>query len=190
MFDGENPPTGGYTEGDIPNPVNWYAKTKYEGERIVQKSSSPWIIARIAYPYRSKFEKLDFARAILRRLQNNEKVTGVTDHIFSPTFVDDIADAIDGLVNKKAEGLFNIVGSQPLSPFEAALTIAREFGLNKDLINKITRGEFFKNRAPRPFRLALKNDKIKRLGVRMRGFEEGIEEVKRQLDNFKNLDLI
>jgi dTDP-4-dehydrorhamnose reductase len=36
VFDGENPPPGGYSEEDIPNPVNWYARTKYEGEKIVQ----------------------------------------------------------------------------------------------------------------------------------------------------------
>lgn len=181
VFDGEKET---YVEKDIPNPVNWYGKTKYEGEKIVQESSSPWIIARIAYPYRSKFERLDFARVILRRLQNNEKVAGITDHKFSPTFIDDIVIALDNLIKQKAEGIFHVVGSQSLSPFEAALAIAREFGLDKNLIGKTTRAEFFKKRAPRPFRLALKNDKIQGLGVKMRGFEEGLEEVKRQIANF------
>ena len=170
-----------YTEDDTPNPINWYAQTKYEGEKIVQNSSTPWIIARISYPYRSRFERLDFVRAILIRLQNKEKVLGVTDQIFTPTFIDDIAFAIDKLIGKEASGIFHVVGGVSLSPYDAALAIAREFGLNKDLIDKTTRGEFFNNRAQRPFHLAIKNDKIESLGVRMRSFNEGLEEIKRQL---------
>lgn len=169
-----------YSEEDRPNPINWYSQTKYEGEKIVQDTSIPWIIVRLAYPYRSSFERVDFVRAILKRLQNNEKVAGVTDHIFTPTFIDDIAFAINKLIEKEALGIFHVVGSTSLSPYNAALAIAREFGLNKDLIDKTTRGEFFNNRAQRPFHLALKNDKIQRLGVKMRGFEEGLKEVKRQ----------
>src|SRR3989344_7835855 len=69
VFDGEKE---SYTEEDIPNPINWYAETKYEGERIVQSLSNPWIILRIAYPYRASFTKNDFFRAILGRLQKGE----------------------------------------------------------------------------------------------------------------------
>ena len=37
-----------YSEEDIPNPLNWYAKTKYEGEKLIQASGLDYIIARIA----------------------------------------------------------------------------------------------------------------------------------------------
>jgi len=87
-----------YSEEDIPNPVNWYAKTKYEGEKIVQDLKTPWIIARIAYPYRANFVRPDFFRAILNRLKNNEPVSAVMDHVFTPTFIDDIAFALDILI--------------------------------------------------------------------------------------------
>lgn len=178
VFDGSQKT---YNESDKPNPINWYGATKYEGEKIVQNSSIPWVIVRLAYPYRSSFERLDFVRAILKRFQNKDKVLGVRDHIFTPTFIDDVAFGINKLIEKEALGIFHVVGSMPLSPYNAALAIAREFGLNKDLIDKTTRGEFFNNRAQRPFHLALKNDKIRSLGVKMRSFEEGLEEVKKQM---------
>ena len=57
VFDGTKE---GFTEEDEPNPVNWYAQTKYEGEKIIGELKTPWIIARIAYPYRANFIKLDF----------------------------------------------------------------------------------------------------------------------------------
>lgn len=180
VFDGINPPAGGYSEENIPNPINWYAKTKYEGEKIVQNLKTPWIISRIAYPYRANFTKLDFFRAILKRLQGGLPVAAVTDHIFTPTFIDDIASALENLISNNSQGVFHVVGSQSLTPHEAVSLIADEFRLDKSKVNKTTRSEFFNNCAPRPFQLALKNDRITKLGVRMRTFEEGMREIKRQ----------
>ena len=186
VFDGTNPPAGGYTEEDIPNPINWYAQTKYEGEKIVQELQTSWIIIRIAYPYRSSFVRNDFTRAILKRLKDGLSVAAVTDHIFTPTFIDDLETALDNLMKVEATGLFHVVGSQSLSPFDAAVIIAKVFGLDQSLISKTTRAEFFKNRAPRPFQLRVKNDKIKNLGVKMRTFEEGLNEVKSQMSKIKS----
>ncbi|MBI4096416.1 MAG: SDR family oxidoreductase [Candidatus Levybacteria bacterium] len=174
VFDGARE---AYSEEDIPNPLNWYAQTKYAGEKIVQNSKNPWMIIRIAYPYRVSFERLDFVRVILKRLQNGLIVAAVTDHIFTPTFIDDIAFALDTLIKNNSQGIFHVVGSQDLTPFAAANLIADEFGLDKSKIIKTTRAEFFKGRAPRPFQLALKNDKILKLGVRMRTFEEGLKDI-------------
>ena len=177
VFDGKKDV---YTEEDIPNPINWYAKTKYEGEKIVQSSKTPWIIVRIAYPYRANFTKLDFFRAILKRFQERQSVVAVTDHVFTPTFIDDIAFALDTLIDNNSQGMFHVVGSQSLTPYEAAVLIAKEFDLDTPQISQTTRAEFFNNRAPRSFQLVLKNDKITKLGVRMRTFEDGLGEIKSQ----------
>lgn len=170
-----------YSEEDVPNPVNWYAQTKYEGEKIVQGLKTPWLITRIAYPYRTDFTKIDFVRAILGRLREGKSVAALTDHIFTPTFIDDIAFALSALIDSNSQGIFHVVGSQSLTPFEAVNLIADEFGLDKSKISETTRSEFFNNRAPRPFQLALKNDKIIKLGVRMRTFEEGLREIRDQI---------
>lgn len=181
VFDGENPPTGGYKEENIPNPVNWYGRTKYEGEKIVKSLGSSWLIVRIAYPYRANFERNDFVRTIISRLVANQEMSVVTDHVFTPTFVDDVAYALDLLIRRDVEGIFHVVGDQFLTPHKATLIIAERLGLDTLLIKKTTREKYFKNRAPRPFNLSLKNDKIKKLGVKMKTFEEGIEEIKKQL---------
>lgn len=181
VFDGTNPPAGGYTEDDIPNPINWYAQTKYEGEKIVQNLKTPWAIIRTAYPYRASFTKPDFVRAILGRLRGGLAISAIVDHIFTPTFIDDIAFAIGAIINSSSQGIFHVVGDQSLSPYESANLIAREFGFISSNIVKTTRVEFFKDRASRPFQLALKNDKIEKLGIKMRTFEEGLREIKNQL---------
>jgi dTDP-4-dehydrorhamnose reductase len=178
VFDGEK---DFYTEEDNTNPLNWYAQTKYEGEKIIQQVQTPWIIARIAYPYRAVFSKNDFIRAVKARLQQNQPVSMVVDHIMTPTFIDDITFALDTLIKKEAIGTFHLVGSEHITPFDAAITIADTFGFDKTLIGKTTREAFFQGRAPRPFRLALKNDKITKLGVEMATLISGLEKIKTQL---------
>lgn len=182
VFDGEKPEGELYGEEDSPNPINWYAKTKYEGEKVVEKSGADYAVARLAYPYRAKFEtKKDFMRAIKDRLSQNLPVKGVTDHIFCPTFIDDLALALDGLISNDAVGIYHVVGSQALTPCEAAERIAEAFDLDKSLVSQTTRAQYFQDKAPRPFNLALRNDKIAKLGVHMKGFEEALLTIKSQL---------
>ncbi len=179
VFDGENTPPDGYSEEDIPNPINWYAKTKCLGEEIVINSGLSYLIVRLAYPYRKDefSQKRDFVHAMLAKLRTNQPISVVTDHMICPTFVDDIAYALDALIQNNAEGVYHVVGSQALSPYDTALLMAERFGFDKHLITPTTRKEYFKDKAPRPFNLTLKNDKIQRLGVKMVRFEEGVKEV-------------
>jgi dTDP-4-dehydrorhamnose reductase len=181
VFDGENTPAKGYSEEDTPHPINWYAMTKHEGEKRVSQSNIPWAIVRIAYPYRADFEKNDFFRAMKQRLIEGKHIAGVTDHIFCPTFIDDIAHALGILCKTNTTGIYHATGSEALSPNEAAHAIAEVFGLDTSLITATTREEYFKGKAQRPFDLSMNNGKIKLLGVQMRGFREGLQEIKKQI---------
>lgn len=170
-----------YTEEDEPNPVNWYGYTKHEGETTVLGASISHAVVRLSYPYRSSFdERTDFVRRIMEKMAKGEKLLSLTDHIFTPTFIDDIAGALDMLIEREFQGIFHVVGSQNLSPYEATGMIAKTFNLNGKY-EKVTRHKYFAGRAFRPCRLALKNDKITKLGAKMRTFCEGLMEVKRQL---------
>lgn len=181
VFDGAHTPPSGYTEEDAPNPVNWYAQTKYEAELRVQHAGIPSVVARIAYPYRARFDKNDFMRAIKNRLSQGQEIQAVTDHLFCPTFIDDIAVGIDALIEHNAQGIYHLTGSQSLSPYDASLLIAQTFALDTKLIKPTTRAEYFAGKAERPFDLSMNNDKIKSLGIKIKGFQEGLEEIKRQL---------
>ncbi len=182
VFDGEKEKGDSYGEEDIPNPINWYSKTKYEGEKRVEESGAPYIILRLAFPYRAGFEfKKDFVRGIADSLNNGNEVKAITDQIFCPTLIDDIAVVLDALIKNDAMGIYHAVGDEALTPFEASLKIAENFGLDTSLITETTREEFFKDRAPRPFNLHLRNAKIDQLGVKMKGFSEGLLEIKRQI---------
>ncbi len=171
-----------YREDMEVNPLNWYGITKAEGERLVKEANISYSIIRLSYPYRSYFDqKLDFVRRIIDRAKTKQKLLALTDHIFTPTFIDDIALALQILFERERVETFHVVGSESLTPLEAIKRITAKFDLKTDIV-PITRGEFFKDRAFRPFKLALKNDKISGLGIKMKRFDEGLNELAKQLD--------
>lgn len=170
-----------YTESDMPNPLGWYAKTKYEGAKLVQSLGPQGLVLRISNPYRAHpVGKKDFVHKMLERLQSNQQVTAPSDQLFAPTFIDDLAKAVSMLVNTQASGIYHAVGGKALSPFEAALLIAEVFSCDTSLVCKTTFAEMFSNRAPAPQYATLRDDKIQALGVTMRAFREGVLEVKKQ----------
>ena len=184
VFDGTKPEEEQYSEQDMTNPLNWYGYTKLRGEQAVQASGAHHVIVRLAYPYRSYFEKKkDFVRAIKSRLETVQPVMGVTDHLFTPTFIDDFVIAIHTLLSQNVQGIYHVTGNDVLTPYEATQLIAQEFDLDSTLISSTTRDEYFAGKAQRPFNLSLNNDKIKALGVRMRTFQEGLKEMQHQIAN-------
>ncbi len=172
VFDGNSGP---YTEESVPSPASWYATTKYEGEKLVSNLGDDGLIVRIAFPYGSKpGARPDFVQRIIDQLRAGETVVAVTDQLITPTHLDDIVGAIRVLVNNVASGIYHAVGSQALSPFEAAILIADTLHLDKSKIAPTTWAMYYKNRAPRPLRAVLQNLKIESLGVSMLPFREGI----------------
>lgn len=178
VFDGEKKQGEAYTEEDTQQPVNWYGETKFQGEQKVKNSGGEYLILRIAYPYGiSTAEKKDFVRIIASRIKNNQTMAGVTDHIFVPTYIGDLSYAIQKLIELDASGVYHVVGSTPLTPYDAARSIAKEINADPEVIAKTTRAEFFQGRAKRPFNLYLSNGKIENLGIYMSTFIDGIHKM-------------
>lgn len=179
VFDGTK---NEYRENDIPHPLSWYAITKYEGEKRVATLGDKGLIVRITAPYRAQNPtKPDFVHRIISVLKEHKAVTSPTDQIFVPTFIDDIAQALKALIELKSSGVYHVVGSQALSPYEAAVKVAKTFSLETSLIKETTFLKYFKGRAPRPFHLKTINDKISKLGIKMSTFDQGLEIIKNQL---------
>lgn len=179
VFDGAE---SAYSETSTPNPQGWYGVTKYEGEKRVTALGDAGCVVRIANPYRLKHElKADFVHRIVSRLQEGLPVSAPDDQTFVPTWVDDVARALEILVQApRAHGIFHVVGSQKLSPFAAAQLIAGAYGFDEQSIEKTTFQKFFASRAPRPFHGAMRSDRISELGIKMSDFASGIAAVAAQ----------
>mgnify|MGYP001059733179 CR=1 FL=1 len=183
VFDGRNSSSGGYTEEDVPYPIEWYGETKYLAEKEVEKSGAKYCIARIAFPFRAKFDnKLDLVRKIIKGFQENSLAPMFVDQIVTPTFVDDIAFALTSLINRTGQGIYHLVGSTALSPYELAIQIAEVFGFDKGRVKKGTLEEYAKKTGrPRQKNLFLSNKKILQLGVEMKTLKEALETMRSQL---------
>lgn len=172
VFDGEDGP---YSELSVPNPQSWYAITKYEGEKLVAGLGDRGLILRIAFPYRAKSQgRPDFVDRIMDELQAGQTIASPSDQVFTPTLIDDVTRVIRVLVEHNSSGIYHSVGSQALTPYDAAILIAQRLGIDESRIRATTWKSYYKNRAPRPRHAVLKNDKIDALGISMTPFSEGI----------------
>jgi dTDP-4-dehydrorhamnose reductase len=184
VFDGVNPPPGGYTEESLPHPIEWYGQTKLWAEEEVQKYGAKYCIARITYPFRAYFPpKPDLIRSVMAKLKAGNLPPMFTDHIITPTFIDDIAVALKAMLDQHPQDIFHIVGSSNLSDYQIACQVARAFDLDESQV-KPGSLENYLAANPRPYQknLATSNAKLKReLGVTMRTLDEALAAMKQQL---------
>jgi dTDP-4-dehydrorhamnose reductase len=85
------------------------------------------------------------------------------------------------MAERGATGIFNISGSELLTPYQMAMETADYFGLDKSLINQ-TDSTLFTQPAKRPMKTGFVIEKAKnQLGYRPKTFREGISILAKQL---------
>jgi len=175
VFDGTNPP---YTETSVPNPISVYGASKYAGEKVVGKNG---MIVRFSYPYRGAYEiKKDIFRTLKSFLEAGKPLTMVEDSLMVPTFIDDIAQGLEHLMNNFSNQIIHLVGKDAMSPFTLAKTIAKVFHLDESLVGKTTYEKYFENKAKGPRYSDIRSGK--NTFYPMHTFEEGLNIIKKQFE--------
>ncbi len=148
IFDGKQ---GFYSETDRANPVNYYGLSKLQSENYIQKKLINFTILRtiLVFGKPENSTKSNIVLWIKDSLENNKKITIITDQYRMPTYSKSLAKACLLSVKKRAKGIFHISSNKLLSIYEIALQIATVFKLNPDLIVPITTKEL-KQKAKRP----------------------------------------
>lgn len=172
VFDGVG---GSYEEDNPPNPLSYYAKTKRWGEEEIIRSSCDYIIERVSvlYGYNDASDKLSFVKWVIGSLNAHMPIHVVTDQYSCPALIDEIASATLSLLLKKEKGIFHVAGSECLSRFDFALTVADVFHLDNTLIAPTT-SETLSQIAIRPRNSCLSIEKIKKRGIRMSDTKTGL----------------
>jgi dTDP-4-dehydrorhamnose reductase len=152
VFDGRD---GLYAETDTTAPINVYGRTKVEAERIVQTVHPRALVVRTALVYapgdRSFFSKL---------LKATEPVPCWTDHVGTPTYGPNLAEAVVELVERNATGVWHVAGPDVLDRHAFARQVAARFGTDPALLRPVSIREA-PPRAPRPLRAGLRADKAR-----------------------------
>jgi dTDP-4-dehydrorhamnose reductase len=133
VFDGEK--DGFYTEDDSPNPLGVYAKTKFDGERAVLEENKNAIVARVNFYGWSLSGKRSLAEFFHHNLTNNKSMSGFTDVIFCPMFVNHTTSTLIKMLEKNLKGLYHLVGTQAMSKYQFGVEIARKFSLKEGEIS-------------------------------------------------------
>lgn len=162
-----------YVETDIPNPVNYYGLTKLKAEKIVLDSSDKNVVLRTAVIYGTS-SKSRFTNWIISYLNQHKQVDPFIDQFNSPTLVDDLSTVITKILRDDISGLFHATGPTCVNRYDFALMLAKEFGLDRNLIKPVTSSEK-KQFARRPISTCLDSSKLEqKLNFKFRDLKTGI----------------
>jgi dTDP-4-dehydrorhamnose reductase len=179
IFDGKNGP---YSENDIPNPLGYYARTKLASENVLKISGTKNTIIRTNVLYgTAKYSRPDFVKWVVDSVRSGKEIKIVDDQFNNPTFIDDLVQAINKIIELRKEGLYNIGGSEVLSRFDFTMIIADFFNLDKSLIKRI-QTEDLKQPARRPLKSGLITIKAQsELGYKPHSIIQSLELMKKEL---------
>ncbi len=180
IFDGKDGP---YSENAKPNPVGYYGRTKLASENTLRISGTFFTILRTNVLYGIALNsRPDFVRWVVSSLRNNEQIRIVEDQINNPTFIDDLVQGINKVVEFRKTGVYNIGGKEFLSRLDFTNRIADYFNLSKSLISPITTQEL-KQPARRPLKSGLLILKAEtELGYKPHGINESLAAMKKELE--------
>lgn len=119
VFDGRA--TEPIDEWTPPSPIGVYGRSKLAGEQAVQQFHSQFFIVRTSWVFGHTGS--NFVKTMLRLAEKKTELQVVDDQIGSPTYANDLAEAIVALVRTKRYGIYHISNSGTCSWYEFAKEI-------------------------------------------------------------------
>lgn len=181
IFNGEK--GSEYVETDIPDPQSYYALSKFESEKVLQKSTINWAIARtiIVYGIVDNMSRSNIVLWAKDALTKGQKINVVDDQFRSPTLAEDLANGCILIADKKAKGIFHLSGPKTMSILELVYKVADFWKLDKSLVTP-SKSDNLNQAAKRPPRTGFDISKAKNeLGYAPHSFEEGLKVLDSQL---------
>ncbi|MBT5307142.1 MAG: UDP-4-amino-4,6-dideoxy-N-acetyl-beta-L-altrosamine transaminase [Candidatus Scalindua sp.] len=165
---------GGSSESDKVNPLNFYGRSKYEGELEIAKKENALIFRTNIFGWNIQNKK-SLGEWVLDELQSNRRIKGFKDACFSSIYTLEFARIIDIAIRQGLSGVYNCGSADSCSKYEFATKIADCFGFDKALISP-TSIDDFDFQAERGKRLDLNVNKLQRkLDYRFPTVDQSIE---------------
>ena len=164
-------------ETDPVCPINAYGRTKWAGEVFVRALCPKHFIVRTAWLY--GLHGKNFVKMILKKARETGRISVVADQYGSPTFANDLAEALLQLAQTNQYGTYHCTNAGVCSWFELASAAVDIAGIpcEKEAITTEEYRRRFPQSARRPMYSALDNTKIAGvLGKPLRPWREALEE--------------
>ena len=162
------------------SPINVYSRTKAEAEAYIQNAYPETLIIRTNFYAWGTSYRHSFSDMVINNLRAGKRVSLFKDIYYTPILVEPLVYSVHELVQKKAKGIFNVVGDDRTSKYDFGLKLAKEFNLESDLIDS---GSISDRRSlvQRPLDMSLSNQKVTNfLGKKMGGLHQHILKLKSQ----------
>jgi len=170
---GENGP---HSEDTIPAPLNFYGESKLQAEQLVKQSGLSYSIMRPVFIYGPIWEQMKptFLHWVKNNLEQGKPIRVVNDQQRTPTYVYDICKGLETMILQRSIGDYHLAGKDILSPYQMAIILAHELGLDASLIERVN-SDTFPEPVQRAKRSGLRIDKaIAELGYHPVSFEQGV----------------
>ena len=162
-----------YTEGDKPNPVSAYGRSKALGEKAVTDTLDRYFIIRTAWLYG---EGKNFVKTMISLSEKNKTLRVVSDQIGSPTSAAELARFIVYLIRTDKYGIWHGVCDGSTSWYEFAKEIMRLIGREEVEVLPITTEEY-PTKAKRPHFSVLSNEKLhNETDFKIKSWKEALKE--------------
>ena len=182
VFDGQK---GDYTEEDVPTTINYYAKTKRDGEIAVLENNRNAVVIRTnIYGFHLESGK-SLAEWAIDNLKEGKSISGFADVYFNPVYTEQLAEVIKDIIPAKYfKGILNVTAKEYCSKYEFLLNIARQFKFSTDLITK-TSVKNFQFLAPRPLNTTLNANLLRNVFGKILTLQDGLIALKKDYENYE-----
>ncbi|MCK9568365.1 NAD(P)-dependent oxidoreductase [Candidatus Pacearchaeota archaeon] len=172
VFDGDR---GNYSEKDIPNQRNAYAKTKVMAEKEISKLSN-YLILRVEMMYGLDNGKIKFGT---RTLDADLVEIGYPSQIRNPLFIEDVPKIISALIKKGQKGIFHVAGSDKISLLEFIKELSKLVSPSPQ-IKIVDSSKWFVESPKNP---TLNISKINSLGIKTTSINNALDLLKKELNS-------
>lgn len=144
------------------NPLNFYGKTKLEGELVISKLLSKFFIVRIAWVFGVNGN--NFIKTMLKIGKTHNKLSVVNDQIGTPTYTFDLAILLVDMIETDKYGYYHATNEGGfISWYDFACEIFKQANYDTTVI-PVTTEEYGVSKAVRPFNSRLDKRKLKTNG--------------------------
>jgi dTDP-4-dehydrorhamnose reductase len=180
VFDGEG---CNYKEGSKENPLNYYAKTKLEGEEIAANTFRDTIVVRTNIYGINKELKNSLAEWGLKNLVGNNKIDGFSDVIFNPVSTNQLSGVLRNICESEYRGLINVASNENISKYVFLVKLAKALGKDKSQITQSSIKKY-PSVISRPLNTTLDISLLKKVFNIELSIKDGVNEV---IKEFKNI---
>ncbi len=133
VFDG----TRGYYDETIPtSPLNEYGRQKVEVEEHILSRVHRGLVIRLSMIVGDSPKDAHLFAVWLERVRRHDPIICIAGQIFSPTFVEDVAQGIVTALERKLEGLFHLANPEFFLRDELARQFVCAVGADADIVVK------------------------------------------------------